>query len=397
MVSFMKWTKDTMSSPPSDATIDSLVAVALDLGVTHCEIATVLGGDNWASESLRWASRIHAAGLKVTWRCASDKMEGLYSTPYAVGVNRETTSYWYTLVDDSIRNNPDLWADGDEFGFFPERTENNSKQRTISSITRSGSTATVTTSTNHDWSDNYGATTKPVLIAGASQSEYNGGFLATKTGDNTFTYTVTGTPATPATGTMNVRHGYSIYTDELSPLSHSGGITTNYGTFFSTIKSTADAAFAFLGVSVDTGLEANNYTEVASGWLPTVTWTKCGIICIDHYQDGDADQLDTDLRATYASKGYPIYLQEGAVHRFSTPNSTQITEFFDVLTGLVNDGILQKFGYWGGWSGTPESLIDGSFNLTESGTAYKNFLAQYSDPKTVTGLNTVTGLQSITI
>jgi hypothetical protein len=41
-----------------------------------------------------------------------------------------------------------------------------------------------------------------VTIAAADQTEYNGTFTITRTGADTFTYTVTGSPATPATGTI---------------------------------------------------------------------------------------------------------------------------------------------------------------------------------------------------
>lgn len=67
----------------------------------------------------------------------------------------------------------------------------------ISSITRSGSTATVTTSSNHNL-----CTSAWMTIAGADQSEYNGDKQIIVTGNNTFTMTVSGTPATPATGTI---------------------------------------------------------------------------------------------------------------------------------------------------------------------------------------------------
>lgn len=62
------------------------------------------------------------------------------------------------------------------------------------SITRSGSTATVT-HTSHGL-----ATNDKVRIKGATEVEYNGVFIITNTGVNTYTYTVSGTPATPATG-----------------------------------------------------------------------------------------------------------------------------------------------------------------------------------------------------
>jgi hypothetical protein len=62
------------------------------------------------------------------------------------------------------------------------------------SIVRSGSTATVT-HTAHELSTN-----DKVVIRNAAEQEYNGVFVITVTGANTYTYTVPGSPATPATG-----------------------------------------------------------------------------------------------------------------------------------------------------------------------------------------------------
>ena len=64
------------------------------------------------------------------------------------------------------------------------------------SITRSGSTATAT-QTAHGM-----ATGDEVMIVGADQIEYNGYKTITVTGANTYTFTVSGTPDTPATGTI---------------------------------------------------------------------------------------------------------------------------------------------------------------------------------------------------
>ena len=65
----------------------------------------------------------------------------------------------------------------------------------ISSITRSGSTATVTTTSEHNL-----ATGVSALMAGASQSEYNITATISVISPNQFTYQVSGSPATPATG-----------------------------------------------------------------------------------------------------------------------------------------------------------------------------------------------------
>lgn len=71
----------------------------------------------------------------------------------------------------------------------------------VTSITRSTATATVTAPA-------HGYTTgNKVNIRGAAQTEYNGDFTITVVDANTFTYTVSGSPATPATGTIKANKG----------------------------------------------------------------------------------------------------------------------------------------------------------------------------------------------
>jgi len=67
----------------------------------------------------------------------------------------------------------------------------------VSSLTRSGATATVTTAAVHGY-----ATNDYVTHAGADQAAYNVRAKVTVTGPTTYTFTVVGTPATPATGTL---------------------------------------------------------------------------------------------------------------------------------------------------------------------------------------------------
>ena len=68
----------------------------------------------------------------------------------------------------------------------------------VSSITRSGTTATATTAVDHAL-----AVGHSVTIAGAVETDYNGVFVVlTAPTSTTFTYTVSGSPTTPATGTI---------------------------------------------------------------------------------------------------------------------------------------------------------------------------------------------------
>lgn len=84
---------------------------------------------------------------------------------------------------------------------------NGTTAASVTSITRSGSVATVTTALNHGYT-----TGQLVTIAGANESDYNGEFTITVTGLTQFTYTVANTPATPATGTITYRVAGSGWT-----------------------------------------------------------------------------------------------------------------------------------------------------------------------------------------
>jgi hypothetical protein len=76
--------------------------------------------------------------------------------------------------------------------------------KTVTSITRASTTATVT-ATAHGFT-----TGDQVNIRGAVETDYNGDFIVTVTDANTFTYTVSGSPATPATGTIIANNGPEV-------------------------------------------------------------------------------------------------------------------------------------------------------------------------------------------
>lgn len=67
----------------------------------------------------------------------------------------------------------------------------------VSSLTRVGNTVTVVTSSGHSL-----ATGLTTTISGADQTTYNGSFVVTVLDTTTFTYQVSGSPVTPATGTI---------------------------------------------------------------------------------------------------------------------------------------------------------------------------------------------------
>lgn len=70
-----------------------------------------------------------------------------------------------------------------------------SANQSIDSLIRSGTTVTATLTTEHDLANGV-----EILVSGANEPEYNGTFSVTVTSTLTFQYTITGSPATPATG-----------------------------------------------------------------------------------------------------------------------------------------------------------------------------------------------------
>ena len=64
-------------------------------------------------------------------------------------------------------------------------------------LARSGTTVTATTASDHSFASN-----TDVTISGANEAEYNGSYTITVTDTDKFQYEITGTPTTPATGTI---------------------------------------------------------------------------------------------------------------------------------------------------------------------------------------------------
>ena len=120
------------------------------------------------------------------------------------------------------------WAFGARIRVTCYRTTDTAQA--ISSITRSSSTATVTTSASHGY-----ATDDWITIAGASESGYNGVFQITKTAATTFTYSLGSlTPSTPASGTMTARLGYVRHNGRLRAANPTAGA---YGTRYVAVVS----------------------------------------------------------------------------------------------------------------------------------------------------------------
>lgn len=180
--------------------------------------------------------------------------------------------------------------------------------QTITSLTRSGTTATAVTAATHGYSSgeqiNIGGT------AGANEGPYVGTFAIVATGttnivNDTFTYTIATTPATPASGVggatmtatrstgflssdltnlINWIRGEDNYGDETGPggsvnvrpsihgdVLHSRPTVVNYGSYSVTIESTSDSGTTRTATADD----ANDVATIAAaGPLPVVTFAN---------------------------------------------------------------------------------------------------------------------------
>lgn len=122
----------------------------------------------------------------------------------------------------------------------------------LSSLTRSGTTATATTAVPHKL-----ATGMTTTISGATQTAYNVSAQVTVTGANTFTYQVAGAPVTPATGIITETSNFAT----LSVQALTTGPNTNLiagATMNSGVTGTSSLAYVqFSGIGGGANIESD--------------------------------------------------------------------------------------------------------------------------------------------
>ena len=129
------------------------------------------------------------AGTKIwdaTSSTASAVFDGLSSAKMQFVNFSNTSGNWIVACNGQ---DPVVVYDGTKW-FFLATT---STAAAISSITHTGTTANVTTATAHGL-----VTGNEITVSGAAPTDYNGTYVITKTGANTFTYVMATTPATNA-------------------------------------------------------------------------------------------------------------------------------------------------------------------------------------------------------
>lgn len=146
----------------------------------------------------RWAGYEGLTRLPATGSSGFALATGTLATLIPAGsVLTSATGFEYeTIQADSVRSQP----------------------QSVQSLTLSGTTVTATTNVDHRL-----ATGLDVTISGANESEYNGTFEISVISTTQFTYEITGSPATPATGTISLDATYAA----LNVLCRTTGEQTN--------------------------------------------------------------------------------------------------------------------------------------------------------------------------
>jgi hypothetical protein len=165
---------------------------------------------NWAGQSTQTLFAVAGSTLyDASGTTAVPKVTGLTNDKWQY-VNMSTTGSNHFLVCCNGQD-PAMLYDGTNWIKYATTAT----AQTISTITHVGTTATVTTSTAHGL-----ITGNQITITGASPSAYNGTFIITKTGTNTFTYIMATTPGTDATVVGSYTVNYAITGVDSSKLVH---------------------------------------------------------------------------------------------------------------------------------------------------------------------------------
>ena len=161
----------------------------------------------------------------------------------------------------------------------------------VTSITRSSQTATLTAAAAHGF-----ATGDYVTIAGAVESEYNGTYVITVTSTTVFTYTVSGTPSTPATGTITIRPGgATTYSYKIVAFNSTGNTAASSAGSASTgpvtLTTTAYNKVTWSAVTNATGYDVYGRTSTGFGYVYLAT------VYTTTYNDTGVDTPTTTLQA----------------------------------------------------------------------------------------------------
>ena len=265
----------------------------------------------------------------------------------------------------------------------------------ISTITRAGSTATVTTASNHNLGSGMS-----LVIAGANETEYNGTFEIVVTGLDTFTYTVSGTPATPATGTITASYtGASVEVESVNTgldTNVLGGATLTVTSNIAGLDNTAYVQFSGIdgGTDIETTEEfrtrlleriQNPITPFNEATITLQAKLIAGVTRVFVYEPDDVNISDTpssiDTIATdYAKITFSTDhdLLDGMQVVVSGANEAAFNGTFRVLIISSTEAVYYSVGVTGSATGT----LDVAYSNVQLGQT-RIFFVRDNDPSII--------------
>ena len=207
----------------------------------------------------------------------------------------------------------------------------------IPSLTRVGTTATATTSDNHNLASGMQA-----IVAGANQADYNITTTITATDYNKFTYQVANAPTTPATGSINATATFArvqVLSRELGTIGNAtNGSQLELVSPIENVDNFAFVAYEGLTGGLDAETEDNYRARVLYAWANnTASFTNAKI------QSFLINNIPAITRVwvydATPSAGYvSIYFVNDKEINI-LPNSTQLAEAKLSITDTKNGGI----------------------------------------------------------
>ncbi len=217
----------------------------------------------------------------------------------------------------------------------------------VSSITRSGTTATVTTVSDHGLASNV-----PVTIADAVETDYNVTDAAiTATGTDTFTYQVANAPSTPATGTIT-----AAFTSIQVPVeSVDFGADTNLTldtpmTLQSPIAGVDDVMNVDFG-EISGGADQETDAELKTRYLEIIREP------VAHFNTSDITKKAKEVPGVTR-----VFVEESGVDTGGTISITDLTRAGDVATAVT----ASAHGFDDGMVATTVGATEIEYNVTET-------------------------------
>lgn len=220
-------------------------------------------------------------------------------------------------------------------------------------ITRDGTTATATSSA-HGF-----ATGQCLLIAGADQADYNGEFYITVTGDNTFTFTVANSPATPATGTITAKIAAAGWTKSYSGTNKAAYRMLAGNQRYLRVDDTGTTSARVVGYESMTGV------DTGTNAFPTDIQVSGGLY------------FNKSSVADTSSRAWIIVATDRLAHVFINAGPTA-----GLICGTQTFGDIKSFA--GGDQYQTALIAQTSYSASAVGS-YQSLHAQVAYPSTVTG------------